>query len=167
MGAEANHRGPNSQVHLAPCGELEPTDVAALRAAVIEVEQWRLASSVRTQNRNVGVAPPTVAVVDRYQRQRLLTAPSVRPRPWGQNGSSTMRVSVCRRRVRFDGRVRIPSPREYVPEAEARIKALPMSESWKLIDHPWCPPDQPVVSSNDCIRERGWLVPGLKIEPGI
>ena len=102
--------------------ESDSTDAAALHDAVAEVEQWRLASWVGAQNRDIGVAPTTAVLADRYEHQRTLVSTSVRPRSWGLKGSSAMRKRACRWRSKFGGRFGMLRPREHVPVAEARSK---------------------------------------------
>lgn len=106
--------------------ESDSTDAAALHDAVAEVEQWRLASWVGAQNRDIGVAPTTAVLADRYEHQRTLVSTSVRPRSWGLKGSSAMRKRACRWRRKFGGRFGMLRPREHVPVAEARSKVQQM-----------------------------------------
>ena len=99
-----------------------PTDEAALSAAVSYVEQWRVVVWTQAQNR-LGVAPSTGAVIDQFEERRASLPASVRPTPWGSSASATSRRRVSRWRRRWHGRIAKLRVREEVPVEVMREKA--------------------------------------------
>ena len=70
-----------------------------------------------------GVTPPSSALHDHVEEQRLAVPEHVRPRPYGVVGSGTARKAMSHMRVRWGGRITRLRPRDVVPLAEMRVKA--------------------------------------------
>lgn len=102
---------------LAALSDLDnPSDAPALATAVDYVEQWCVASWVKTRNR-LGVAPPTRDVLGQFQDRQSAVPPAVRPRAWGASDEGSARMRLARWRQRWGGRVASLRPREILPQS--------------------------------------------------
>ena len=100
----------------------EPQDMAAMKAALSYVEQWRLVQWVSQMNEAQGIAPSTGSVLQRYEEQRQELPDEVRPAAVGVPAQTSARVWAGSFRRRWGGKHgRIPV-REQIPIEELRSK---------------------------------------------
>ena len=116
---------------LAALGDMEePSDVEAMKAALVFVEDWKLAKWTADMNRNHGVAPSTESVLQKFEEQRVALPEAVRPPSRGSAANSRDRVWVAGWRIRWGGqhaRIRV---REDIPTEELRSKVAQMAKTW-------------------------------------
>ena len=70
----------------------EPQDMAAMKAALSYVEQWRLVQWVSQMNEAQGIAPSTGSVLQRYEEQLQELPDEVRPAAVGVPAQTSARV---------------------------------------------------------------------------
>ncbi len=98
--------------------------MAAMKAALSYVEQWRLAQWVTQLNETQGIAPSTESVLQHYEEQRQQLPEAVRPVAVGVPAQTSARVWAGSFRRRWGGKHgRIPV-REQIPVAELRNKVV-------------------------------------------
>jgi len=105
----------------------DPSDAAAMRAALVYVEQWRLAKWTARQNLEVGVAPSTESVLQRLEEQRVQLPEAVRPRAIGTAAEPRARVWAGAFRNRWGGKHARIRVRDDIPMAELRDKVCQKS----------------------------------------
>ena len=101
-----------------------PTDEAAMKAALVYVEQWRLADWTRGLNAGPGVAPSTQSVLMHLEQQRGQLPEAVRPKPLGTTSDASARVWATAWRRRWGGKHGRIQIRDDVPQAELVRKVL-------------------------------------------
>ncbi len=100
-----------------------PSDTAAMKAALIYVEQLQLARWTARLNAEQGVAPSTESVLQRFEERRCQIPLGVRPPCVGTGAETKARMWASAWRRRWGGkhgRIRV---RENVPAAELHSKA--------------------------------------------
>ena len=105
----------------------DPSDAAAMNAALVYVEQWRLAKWTARQNLEVGVAPSTESVLQRLEEQRVQLPEAVRPRAIGTAAEPRARVWAGALRHRWGGKHARIRVRDDIPVAELRDKVCQKS----------------------------------------
>ena len=102
-----------------------PSDLPAMRAALVCVEEWRLTTWAAQSNADCGVAPSTASVLQRWEDRRAGIAEEVRPRYLGTSADARARVWAWAWRRRWGGkhgRIRVQEP---ISLEELRTKAWP------------------------------------------
>ena len=103
--------------------ECAPSDPDAMRAALSILREWRVSLWTEAHNRQRGVAVPTSTVLAEFEKERLLMAAEVRPRPMGTSAEPAARKRAQRWRLKWGGRFAKIKAREVVPLPLLREKA--------------------------------------------
>ena len=82
----------------------DPSDLAAMKAAMVCVEEWRLAAWAEHLCSDIGVAPSTESVLHCWEERRAGIPEAVRPRSLGTSALSRARVWAGSWRQRWGGR---------------------------------------------------------------
>ena len=82
----------------------DPSDPVAMKAAMVCVEEWRLAAWAERLNSEIGVAPSTESVLQRWEERRAGIPEAVRPRSLGTSAVGRARVWAGSWRQRWGGR---------------------------------------------------------------
>ena len=107
----------------------DPSDPAAMKAAMVCVEEWRLAAWAERLNSEIGVAPSTESVLQRWEERRAGIPEAVRPRSLGTSAVSRARVWAGSWRQRWGGRHGRIQLREAISLEELREKVSPNARS--------------------------------------
>lgn len=127
---------------LASLSDLDnPSDSAALAAALDYVEQWRVQAWTEARNR-LGTAVPTRDVLSQFQERQAALPLALRPRAWGTSEMGSARMRLTRWRQRWGGRVTSLRPREVLPqdvmqEKVRRVRGSTLSD----VQMPMHPPE--------------------------
>lgn len=105
------------------CDLARPRNAKAAKAAVRWTEEWRLAVWVEDLNLARGVAPPTDAVLERFEQQRRALPESVRPTCKGVADEARARMWASRWRRRWGGKHGRIRPKDEMTAEEKRAKA--------------------------------------------
>ena len=100
----------------------DPSDVEAMKLALVFVEEWKLARWTTDLNVQHGVAPSTESVLQRYESQRVAVPETVRPRYRGTAQDVASRVWASAWRGRWGGKHARVRVREDIPLTELRSK---------------------------------------------
>ena len=101
----------------------EPTDAAALAVALKYVGEWKVVVSMRHANMTSSAAPSSQAMVDEFERQRLLVPEGARPRSLGNAGAPRAKTWAHRLRKRWGGRFGAVSVADRLEPGLLRAKA--------------------------------------------
>ena len=119
------------------CDKVNPTHPEAFAAAVRYSEEWAMAAFVDEQNVQLGLAPSTEFLLDRWRQRRLMYPEDCRPLDPGLVVESKARKWAHRWRIRWGarhGRIRV---RDELPVQEARAKASPLQTKRAQNEHAW------------------------------
>ena len=101
----------------------DPTNAAAMRAAMVYVEEWRVVTWARLQAVRKGLAVSTDLLLHQVETLRAKCPEAARLPPRGPSAGNRGRQWACRLRRRWGGRYGKFKVREIVPPPEMRSKA--------------------------------------------
>ena len=119
------------------CDQENPAHPEAFAAAARYREEWAMAVFVEEQNVQLGLAPSTEFLLDRWRQRRLMYPEASRPLDPGLVVESKARKWAHRWRIRWGarhGRIRV---RDEVPVQEARAKASHLQKTRAQNEHAW------------------------------
>ena len=110
-----------------------PKDPKAFREAVRYSEEWQLSQFVAQQNVELGIAPSTASLLDRWNLRRTMYPEAARPPDAGSVAESRGRHFALRFRKRWGAKHGTIRVRDEIPVGEMRDKAGVSSSIGKAI----------------------------------